>query len=422
MPIHPKKLFALTVLYFTQGLPFGFFVHYLPIVLRRQGVSLEEIGWLGALALPWGFKFLWSPLVDKYYLPKVGRRRSWILPMQFLMGLSIILCMPLDLERHLFLFVLSIFLFNLFSATQDIAVDGLAVDILTSKERGVGNSAQVAGYKLGMIIGGGVLIAYSNVLGTDLVFFLMGALIWFALLLPLFMKEPHVHTYKPLKRECKDEGIETPVLQDLQEFFRLRGAIVLIVFITFYKFGESFGGSMFKVFLVDEGFSNRDIGFIVGTYGMVFSFIGSAAGGFLVNRLGRLRSLIYFSFLQSTMLICLGIMASKEFSYSSAVVINSLEHLFGGMVTTAFFAFMMDVVDSRIGGTHYTLLASLVVAGMGSASVLAGYFASCFGYPLLFIIGGILTLFPLPLLKKIKKDALYLHYNRETLFQPKMGV
>ncbi len=335
--------------------------------------------------------------------------------MQFLMGLSVIICMPFDLERHLFFFILFIFLLNLFSATQDIAVDGFAVDILTSEERGVGNSAQVAGYKLGMILGGGILLAYSNALGTNLVFLLMGSLIWFALLLPLFMKEPHAQTYKPLKREFKDEEAETHVLQDLREFFRLKGAIALIVFITFYKFGESFGGSMFKVFLVDEGFSNRDIGFIVGTYGMVFSFVGSALGGLLVNWLGRLRSLIYFSLLQAIMLICLGIMSCTEFSYSAAVIINSLEHLFGGMVTTAFFAFIMDVVDPRIGGTHYTLFASFVVAGMGGASVMAGYFASYFGYPLLFIIGGVLTLFPLPLLSKIKKDALYLHYNTEII-------
>ncbi|MDY7032634.1 MAG: MFS transporter [Thermodesulfobacteriota bacterium] len=410
MPILPKKLFILTVLYFSQGLPFGFFVHYLPIFLRRQGVSLEEIGWLGILALPWSLKFLWSPLIDKYYIPRFGRRRTWIVPMQFLMGLSVMLCIPFDFRNHLHLFVLFIFMLNLFSATQDIAVDGFAVDILTPEERGLGNSAQVAGYKLGMILGGGILIAYSVTLGSRFIFLLMGLCVWMALLLPLFMKEPRVRSV-----ESFENTSEVHILQDLREFLHLKGALVLLIFITFYKFGESFGGCMFKVFLVDQGFSNRDIGFIVGTYGLVCSFAGSAVGGILVNQVGRLRSLIYFSILQAAMLISLGIMSAGEFSYNMAVILNSLEHLFGGMVTTAFFAFMMDVVDPRIGGTHYTLLASCVVVGMGSASVSAGYFASYFGYTLLFMTGGFLALLPLLLLHKIKANAIHLHYNRAPL-------
>ncbi|VUT24171.1 MAG: muropeptide transporter [Candidatus Methanolliviera sp. GoM_oil] len=417
MPVSPKKLLTLTVLYFTQGLPFGFFVHYLPIYLRRQGVSLEEIGWLGLLALPWSLKFLWSPLVDKYYLPRLGRRRSWIIPMQFLMGLSVVLCLPFDFDEHLRLFLVFIFLLNLFSATQDIAVDGFAVDILRPEERGLGNSAQVAGYKLGMILGGGLLVAYSNALGARLIFPLMGLIIWTALLLPLFMKEPAIHG--------SGSTVTTPkinILRDLKVFFRMKGVFILLIFVTFYKFGESFGGSMFKVFLVDRGFSNRDIGFIVGTYGIVFSFIGSAVGGFLVNWLGRLRSLIYFSVLQASMLIWLGVMSTTKFDYAMAVVLNSLEHLFGGMVTTAFFTFMMDVVDPRIGGVHYTLLASCVVVGMTSASVLAGYFGSCFGYTLLFICGGLLALFPLLLLGRIKADAIYLQYNpRSSMSSPLAG-
>ena len=413
MDVQPRKLFVLTVLYFTQGLPFGFFVHYLPIFLRRQGVSLEEIGWLGVLALPWSLKFLWAPLTDKYYSPGFGRRRSWIVPMQFLMGLSILLCIPFDFKNHLTLFLLLIFLLNLFSATQDIAVDGFAVDILTLEERGLGNSAQVAGYKLGMIVGGGILIAYSTVLGSAFIFLLMGLMVWTAILVPLSMKEPRIRVSQSV-----ENGSGVHVLQDLREFFKVKGVFVLIIFITFYKFGESFGGGMFKVFLVDRGFSNRDIGFIVGTYGLVFSFIGSAVGGVLVTWIGRLRALYYFSVLQAFMLFSIGIMSMGEFGYATAVILNSLEHLFGGMVTTAFFAFMMDVVDPRIGGTHYTLLASCVVVGMGSASVSAGYFASYFGYTLLFIMGGALALLPLLLLGMIKTNAVYLRYNPTYLSMP----
>lgn len=140
--MNPRTLGLLLALYFVQGLPFGFQAVALPVYLRQLGVSLESIGLLGALAAPWMLKALWAPLVDRYYSPRLGRRRSWILPAQA--GLA--LCCAAGAaagEDHLGLLLALVLLMNLFAATQDIAADGLAVDLLSEQELGPANAAQV---------------------------------------------------------------------------------------------------------------------------------------------------------------------------------------------------------------------------------------------------------------------------------------
>ena len=171
------KLGLLGTLYLTQGLPYGFFVQALPVMMRKQGVSLEDIGLASLLALPWALKFLWAPLVDGLGWPRVGRRRSWILPLQGLSIITLALLAGVDPAAGLGLVLAGVFVVNLLSATQDIATDGLAVTILRPEERGLGNGLQVAGYRVGMIIGGGLLLVVHDRLGWPLVFMTMAGVL-----------------------------------------------------------------------------------------------------------------------------------------------------------------------------------------------------------------------------------------------------
>src|SRR5688500_8104916 len=153
-----RRLAILWVLYFVQGLPFGFQATALPVYLREAGVSLVGIGLVTALALPWSLKLFWAPLVDRFGSRRLGRRRSWILPLQLGLAASCAAAAavrPTDGLTPLLLLVLAM---NLFAATLDIAVDGLAVDVLALPELGQGNVAQVVGYKMGMLTGGGLLV------------------------------------------------------------------------------------------------------------------------------------------------------------------------------------------------------------------------------------------------------------------------
>jgi MFS family permease len=179
------KTLALFFLYFAQGMPVGFIYVALPVFLRQQGVTLTLIGLANILALPWSVKFLWAPLVDKF-----GRRKkNWIIIMQFGMTAAVLALMQVNPASHLHLFFLLVFALNFTAATQDIAVDGLAVRILKDRETGWGNSAQVGGYRLGMLVGGGVLIYVSAALTWSGVFALMAAIILALMIIPVFIPE-----------------------------------------------------------------------------------------------------------------------------------------------------------------------------------------------------------------------------------------
>ncbi len=143
-----RKLLILWPLYFVQGLPFGFQATALPVYLREAGLSLTAIGFATALSLPWMLKALWAPLVDRYGSERFGRRRSWILPLELVLAGLCVMAAFLDPSSGLKSLLALVFLMNLAAATMDIAVDGLAIDLLSLNELGKGNIAQVVGFKI----------------------------------------------------------------------------------------------------------------------------------------------------------------------------------------------------------------------------------------------------------------------------------
>ncbi|MFW6053568.1 MAG: MFS transporter, partial [Persicimonas sp.] len=161
----PQRFALLAVLYLSQGVPFGLFLQALPVILRERGVSLEAIGFSSLLALPWALKFLWAPFVDRrppgpLALP---RRKGWLVPIQLVTAALFGFVAFFGLHDNLVWLMGIVFVVNLLNATQDIATDGLAVDLLAVDERGAGNALQVGGYRVGMILGGaGVLVLIES--------------------------------------------------------------------------------------------------------------------------------------------------------------------------------------------------------------------------------------------------------------------
>ncbi|HEY5611195.1 MAG TPA: MFS transporter, partial [Thermoanaerobaculia bacterium] len=188
---YARKLGVLWTLYFVQGLPFGFQATALPVYLRSTGVSLTAIGFTTALALPWMLKMFWSPLVDRFGSRRFGRRRSWIVPLQLLLALACFAGAFATTNDRIAVLLVLVLLMNVFAATMDIAVDGLAVDILELPELGKGNVAQVVGYKAGMLTGGGLLVWASGTIGWEGLFIAMGALVAGALVVSISFRESY---------------------------------------------------------------------------------------------------------------------------------------------------------------------------------------------------------------------------------------
>ncbi len=398
----PRKLALLSALYFVQGLPFGFQANALPNYLRASGVSLTGIGLASALALPWALKAFWAPAVDRLGSEHFGRRKSWIVPLQLAMAASCCVAAFLPPNGALTPLLVIILLLNLFAATQDIAVDGLAVELLGPGELGLGNAAQVVGYKLGMLTGGGLLVAASRFIGWQGLFLGMAALCLAVMLATYRFKETAAVARAVIEAPKLKE-----VLGRMLAALRLPGAGWLLLFIGTYKLGEVLADRMFGPFLIDAGIEQWRVGWWLGTWGTVTSLLGSVAGGLLAMRLKILRAIGIAALLRVLPLIAQWMLTAGWFEVSASTVIpiTCAEHFFGGMLTTAMFALMMSKVDRRIGATHYTVLASVEVIGKSITGLSSGWLADRTTYATVNAVSVVASVAFLLLLLPMRKVA-----------------
>jgi MFS family permease len=375
----------LGALYVVQGLPFGIQATVLPVLLRREGTSLELIGFASALAAPWMGKILWAPFVDARWSPRLGRRRSWILPCQLGLTIALVAASRIDPARELAALLALLFVMNLLTATMDIAVDGLAVELLAPHELGPGNAAQVVGFKLGMITTGGLLLASVSRIGWEGLFLLAAGVVAVVLAATLAWREPE-------SAESSTPTRVREVARVLALVARRPGVIWVLLFIATYKLGESAADTMWKPFLVDAGYDDAQIGLWVGTYGMVASLVGSIAGGLVARRVPLLGAVALTASLRALPLAGQCLLAITGATDEGVIAVTLSEHFFGGALTTTMFAFMMSQVDRRIGGTHFTALAAVEVLGKSPASLLSGVLARQLGYAGVFGVASALSL------------------------------
>lgn len=388
-----SRLGLLLTLYVCQGLPTGVFSQALPAILRRYDVPLTIIGLSGLLAMPWALKFLWAPWVESHFSARWGQRRSWILPMQ-LLGIAMLLLMAffdpyrLATTQGVSEFFVLMFLVNLFAATQDIATDGLAVRTLDFHERGLGNGVQVAGYRLGLIIGGGLLLYLIGSWDWRWSFMLMAFLLC-VLTLPVWRFR------EPAAEVSRHERL--PYWKIYTSFFDRPGLIGWLVVLVTYKAGESLGSAMVKPMLVDMGLDLKQIGLMVSMVGSVAALTGALLGGWLTAVIGRYYAIIGFGALQA-----LGVAAYAWLSWqhdAGAAVslpmiyaINALEHFVSGMAMAALLTAVMDLSRPDHAGADFTVQVSILAIFGGSFYLAAGFVAQALGYTGYFLVSGVLAL------------------------------
>ncbi|MEU5841960.1 MFS transporter [Rhodococcus sp. NPDC047139] len=369
----PTGTFALlAALYFAQGLPYGFFTQALPVVLRESGFSLIAISATGVLFAPWALKFLWAPYVDHY-----GTRRQWLLSLQLAASAVSLVLACLDLSSTLRWLLVGIAVVNAVSATQDVATDGLAVQLLGPTQRGLGNGIQVGAYRIGMIVGGGALLWVFSLAGWRSLFLAM------ALLLVL--------TTIPVWRLPRTEQREEPAPRSARRmtvawWARLRrpGMLAFILLIGGFKFGDSMGSAMVGPFMSDSGLTLGQIALVKGVLSSAGALGGAALGGWLCFRRGRRQALLIGGVTQTASLVLYVIAALGYGGFGLIVSASLAEHVLGGAATVAVFTLMMDAADRDHAGSDYTLLACAIVVVQGIAGFTAGAVGDLFGYPALF--------------------------------------
>lgn len=385
-----SKYLLITTLYFSQFIPLSFFLEALPPYLRMQGSSYGLIGVLHLAFLPWMLKFLWAPAIDRYSISRKSHYRAWIYIMQFLCTLTLVLISGFDVSGSIYIILALILALSLFSSTQDIASDALAVNILKRSERGVANGIQNAAHILGSMLGGGLLL------------YLLGASGWNTAIIALavVMALPFVPLYFSKENlENREETAKTGYFTPLITFFKTPGNKIWIIFLITAPLGMGMSDFIMKPFMVDKGLTLESVAAVRSLYGLSAGFIGAIAGGFLVKYLGRYRTMSVLVFCTAYSILFFMIPVYIESSFIVFTAITIITKFIGGMFTTALFTLIMDKSRKGTAGTDFSMqIALLTFSSHMLSSFLGGIILSAGGYDLLFAASAIFALIPLYLL------------------------
>jgi MFS transporter, PAT family, beta-lactamase induction signal transducer AmpG len=372
-----SKLLILGSLYLSQYLPTSFLLQALPTFMRQQGASLETIGSLGFLVLPWTLKFLWSPLIDRFSLNRTRHYSTWILCFQVLFATCIAMCGLLDVRQNFPILMGFTLLACLLSASQDIATDALAVGMLAGSERAWGSTMQSAGNYLGSLIGGGVMLILldrigwrSSLLGMAVIILVAG--------IPLLKHQ-----------EGKLPRVKVkPSLTSLISFFKRDGMMSWVAILLIYSTGTSMVGAMMKPLLVDLKFTLVEIGQIVGIVSYSAGIVGALIGGTIVSRWGVERSLVLFGVFQGiSVLACLPLargMTDLPLVYAANISLQ----LFDSMGYTAIATVMLEKSQLATAATDYTIQSSLIYLSGILAMLVSGSLAEHFGYEGMLVVAA----------------------------------
>jgi MFS transporter (putative signal transducer) len=374
LPLY-RVLLAITGIYLVQSLIGGFTFQGIPAALRANGASLEIIGLFSLIMVPWALKFLWAPYIERYRLPRGAPRRSRhiIVVMQAIAGACFLLAAYVGPQTAWLLLAILLIL-ALASATADIAVDGFAIQQLSAKDRGWGNTAQVGGGYLGIVLGGGLFLIVLGHYG------------WTAACLTMFIclvafTIPFLLTPE-LRPTVEDGSHHTPSLQFAFRRTEIRYGILIGVL---FEAGVRLVQSMSATFLIDRGLSVVDLGMLRGGGAIVSGILGTLLGGLAVRWLGPRKCVVISIIVQTTTLLALlagSTVPGVSLSVLGAVVVaKSIAMAFGFV---SLYSLFMGFSSQKQAGVDFTIFqcADALVAGI--AGVAGGIIAQRLGYPVCF--------------------------------------
>lgn len=340
---------------FSSGLPLYLLLNLIPAWLKSEGVDLKAIGFFALIQFPYTWKFIWAPLLDRYALPMLGRRRGW-------MGLSQLLLLGaiagfglFSPEHDLWSIAYLALGVAFFSASQDIVLDAFRREILTDVELGLGNAVHVNAYRVAGLVPGALSLILADHLPWGQVFMVTALFMLPGLALTMMASEPQLARAPKTLREA--------VVEPFHEFITREGwrsALCILAFIFLYKLGDSMATALATPFYLDIGFSKTDIGLIAKNAGLWPSVIGAMLGGVWMIKLGINRALWVFGVVQVVTIVGFVWLAGLGEPLKPALaLVISLESLGAGLGTAAFTAYIARATDPRYTATQFALFTSL---------------------------------------------------------------
>jgi len=392
--IFNRRMLVALIMGFACGLPLLLTITVLQAWMKEEGVDLTVIGMMALVGLPYTLKFIWAPVLDRFTLPFLGRRRGWLLIAQIALIFSIAALGTSDPKNSPWLLATVAFLVTFFSATQDIVVDAYRREDLSDAELGLGSSLYINGYRVGMLLASGGGLIMADFLPFSLVYVIMAACLLPGVVTTLLAPEPVIFTDTP-------NSMREAVLAPLVEYFNRPEALWILAFILCYKIGDTMASAMTTPFYLDIGFSKTEIGTVVKLIGFWATVLGALIGGIIMLRLGIKRSLWVFGFLQALSTAGFVFLARIGHSLPALTAVIGFENLSSGMGTAAYAAFMASITNKKFTATQYALLSSLMGIPRVMASAPTGLFAKHLGWESFFIICTLIAIPGMLLLLKV---------------------
>ena len=374
---------------FSSGLPLYILINLIPAWLRTEHVDLKAIGLFALIQLPFTWKFLWSPLLDRYAIPLLGRRRGWMLITQLLLLVSIPLFGTLDPQLDLWTIAYLATAVAFFSATQDIVLDAYRRELLPDPELGLGNSIFVQAYRVASLIPGALSLILADHLPWQSVFVITALFMIPGLVTTLLVSEPALA--HPAPRTLADA-----IVLPFREFISRHGvreALLILAFIFLYKLGDSMATALATPFYLDIGFTKSEIGLIAKNAALWPSVIGGLIGGLWMVKIGINRALWLFGLVQLASILGFAWLAyvHQPDRVLLALVI-SVEALGVGLGTAAFVAFIARTTDPRYTATQFALFTSLAVVPRSVVNASTGWIVEAIGWFDFYLLCTVLAL------------------------------
>ena len=378
--LRSPRVAAVLLLGFSSGLPLALTGGTLQAWLTVSGTDIMTIAWFSWIGIPYLLKFLWSPLMDRYVPPFLGRRRGWMLLTQLALVAGIAAMAVSPPNANLWLLGCLALWVAFASASQDIVIDAYRTDLLPASERGMGAAVSVLGYRVAMLASGGLALILADQIGWRQTFFAMAALMGVGLATSLFAPEPALRGTPP--RSLRDA-----VVEPLKDLASRTGALQLLALIALYKFGDALAGTLTTAFLIrGVGFSLTDVGTINKALGLVSLLAGGLVGGLLLVRMSLMRALLLFGVLQAVSNLSFAVLAWAGKSYPLLVFAVGFENLASGMGTAAFVAFAMALCNHSFSATQYALLSAIASLGRILFGPVTGSLVEAFGWANFFVL------------------------------------
>jgi PAT family beta-lactamase induction signal transducer AmpG len=382
---------------FSSGLPLYILLSLLPAWLRSEHVDLRAIGLFALVQFPYNWKFLWSPLLDRYALPAFGRRRGWMLLSQIALIVALPAFGALNPQIDLMAIALLATTVAFFSATQDIVLDAYRREILPDPELGLGNSIHVNAYRIAGLIPGSLSLILADILPWRSVFFITALFMLPGILMTLVVREPSVAGTKP-------RTLREAVVEPFREFMSRQGvrpALLMLTFMVLYKLGDSMATALATPFYLDMGFTKTEIGLIAKHAGLWPAVIGGLLGGLWMLKLGINRALWIFGVVQAISIPGFALLTAFPQDRIMLAVAIGFEALGVGLGTVAFVAFIARATHPLYTATQFALFTSLATAPRVLINSVTGALVEQVGWLHFFMICTLLALPGMLLLPKV---------------------